>query len=168
MSVVSASKRSLRAPDRRMVDFAGAERWPEMDFSKLSSNERMAVIAGAVVVVSGILSLVYNWGTLMLVAVLAGAVVLGGLLLPQLSPGTKLPAPKGLVMLGGGIVAAVVYVVTAIDWLGWIGENFATFDALQFLVGLVASLVLAWTGWQAYQASGGGTEQPAPPAPPAA
>ena len=57
-------------------------------------------------------------------------------------------------MLGGGVVAAVSYLVTAIDWIGWIGENFASFDAIQFLIGLVASLVLARTGWRAYQESG--------------
>ena len=125
-----------------------------MDLSKLTANERMAVFAGAVVVVSGIISLINNWGTLMLVALLAGAVVVGGLLIPQLSPGTNLPAPRGIVMLGGGVVAAVSYVVTAIDWIGWIGENFASFDAIQFLIGLIASLVLAWTGWRAYQESG--------------
>jgi hypothetical protein len=125
-----------------------------MDLSKLSSTERMAVFASAVVVVTGILSLMWNWGSLMLIAALAGAIVLGGILLPQLSPSTNLPAPKGLVMLGGGIVAAVAFVVTAIDWLGWIGDHLATFDTIQFLVGLVASLVMAWAGWRAYQESG--------------
>jgi hypothetical protein len=133
-----------------------------MDLSKLTANERMAVVAGAVVVVSGIISLINNWGTLMLVALLAGAVVVGGLLIPQLSPGTNLPAPRGVVMLGGGVVAAVSYLVTAIDWIGWIGANFASFDAIQFLIGLVASLVLAWTGWRAYQESGR-MGSPAPP-----
>ncbi len=138
-----------------------------MDLSKLSANERMAVFASAVVVISGLISLMNSWGTLMLVALLAGAVVLGGILLPQLSPGTNLPAPKGLVMLGGGVVAAVSFVVTAIDWLGWIGDNFASFDAIQFLVGLVASLVLAWTGWKAYQESGRAGSAAPPTAPPA-
>ena len=136
-----------------------------MDLSKLSANERLAVFAGAIVVVSGVISLINNWGTLMLVALLAGAVVLGGLLIPVLSPGTNLPAPRGLVMLGGGVVAAVSYVVTAIDWLGWIGANIASFDAIQFIIGLAASLVLAWTGWRAYQESGrmGSTAPPTSP-----
>jgi hypothetical protein len=137
-----------------------------MDLSKLTANERMAVFAGAVVVISGIISLINNWGTLMLVALLAGAVVVGGLLIPQLSPGTNLPAPRGIVMLGGGVVAAVAYLVTAIDWLGWIGENIASFDAIQFLIGLIASFVLAWTGWRAYQESGR-MGSPAPPTTPA-
>ncbi|HEY6608017.1 MAG TPA: hypothetical protein VI277_02370 [Candidatus Limnocylindria bacterium] len=125
-----------------------------MDLSKLSSTERMAVFASAIVVVTGILSTVWNWGSLMLIAVIAGAIVLGGILLPQLSPSTNLPAPKGLVMLGGGIVAALAFIITAFDWLGWIGDHLATFDTIQFLVGLVASLVMAWAGWRAYQESG--------------
>lgn len=125
-----------------------------MDLSKLSASERMAVYASAVVVITGFLSVAWSWGTLMLLAAVAGLVVLGGILLPQLSPNTNLPAPKGLVMLGGGIVAAAVFVITAIDWLGWIGDHLATFDTLQFLVGLVASLVMAWAGWRAYQESG--------------
>jgi hypothetical protein len=106
------------------------------------------------VVITGILSLVWNWGSLMLIAAIAGAVVLGGILLPQLSPSTNLPAPKGLVMLAGGIVAALAFIITAFDWLGWIGDHLATFDTIQFLVGLVASLVMAWAGWRAYQESG--------------
>ena len=125
-----------------------------MDLSRLSSSERMAVYASAVVVITGFLSVAWSWGTLMLLAAVAGLVVLGGILLPQLSPNTNLPAPKGLVMLGGGIVAAAVFVITAIDWIGWIGDHLATFDTLQFLVGLVASLVMAWAGWRAYQESG--------------
>jgi hypothetical protein len=125
-----------------------------MDLSKLSASERLAVYASAVVVITGFLSVAWSWGTLMLLAAVAGLVVLGGILLPQLSPNTNLPAPKGLVMLGGGIVAAAVFVITAIDWLGWIGDHLATFDTLQFLVGLVASLVMAWAGWRAYQESG--------------
>jgi hypothetical protein len=136
---------------------------PKVDLSKLSSSERMAVFASAIVVVTGLLSLMWNWGALMLLAAIAGAVVLGGILIPQISPSTNLPAPKGLVMLGGGIVAALAFIVTAFDWLGWIGDHLASFDTLQFLVGLVASLVMAWAGWRAYQESGraGSTTPPA-------
>jgi hypothetical protein len=125
-----------------------------MDLSKLSSSERLAVFASAVVVITGILSFEGEWGPLVLVAALAGAVVLGGILIPVLSPSTYLPAPKGLVMLAGGIAAAVAFVVTAIQWLDWLGDYLATFDTIQFLVGLVASIVMAWAGWRAYQESG--------------
>jgi hypothetical protein len=138
-----------------------------MDLSKLSSNDRSAVFVAAVVVITGFLSLIWAWGTLMLLAGLAGLVVLGAVLLPQLSPSTNLPAPKGLVMLGAGVVAAVSFVVTAFDWIGWIGDHLATFDTIQFLVGLVASLVLAWIGWRAYQEAGHVGSAAPPPNPPA-
>lgn len=78
-----------------------------MDFSKLSSNERTAVFASAVVLVLGIVSLVNDWGALLMVPVLGALVVLGGILLPQLAPTVTLPAPKGLVMLLGGAAAAL-------------------------------------------------------------
>ena len=133
-----------------------------MDLSKLTAAERMATYAAIVVVITGIISLINNWGTLMLVALLAGGAVLVALVLPQLSPNTNLPAPRGPVVLGAGIVAAVAFVVTAIDWLDWIGEHFASFDTLQFLVGLVASLVMAWAGWRVYQEAG----RPGPATPP--
>jgi hypothetical protein len=135
-----------------------------MDLSKLSSNERLAVYASAVVVVTGFLSVAWNWGSIMILAALAGLVVLGGILLPQLSPNTRLPAPKGLVMLGGGIVAAAAFIITAFDWLGWIGDHLATVDTIQFLVGLAASVVMAWTGWRAYHESGR-VGSPTPPGP---
>ena len=133
-----------------------------MDFSKLSSNERMAVFASAVVLVLGIVSLVNDWGSLLIVPVLAALVVLGGILLPQLAPTVNLPAPKGLVMLLGGAAAALFWVIAAISWLDWIFGHLGSFDTLQFLVGLVASLVMAWAGWKAYQAAGGSVGEAAP------
>lgn len=137
-----------------------------MDLSKLTGNERTAVYAAVVVVITGVISLVNDWGALMIVALLAGAAVIAAAVLPQLSPGTKLPASKAVLMVGGGLVAAVCFVVTAVDWLGWIGEHLATFDTLQFLVGLAASLVTAYAGWRAYQESGSMGSATPPPTPP--
>lgn len=133
-----------------------------MDFSKLSPNERTAVIASAVVLVLGIVSLVNDWGSLLIVPVLAALIILGGILLPQLAPTVNLPAPKGLVMLLGGAAAALFWVIAAISWLDWIVGHLGAFDTLQFLVGLVASLVMAWAGWKAYQAAGGSVGAAAP------
>ena len=133
-----------------------------MDFSKLSSNERMAAFASAVVLVLGIVSLVNDWGSLLIVPVLAALIVLGGILLPQLAPTVKLPAPKALVMLLGGAAAALFWVIAAISWLDWIFGHLGAFDTLQFLVGLVASLLMAWAGWKAYQAAGGSVGEAAP------
>jgi len=133
-----------------------------VDLSKLSSYERMAVLASAVVLVLGIVSLVNDWGSLLIVPVLAALIVLGGILLPQLAPTVNLPAPKGLVMLLGGAAAALFWVIAAISWLDWILGHLGAFDTLQFLVGLVASLVMAWAGWKAYQTAGGSVGEAAP------
>ena len=133
-----------------------------MDLSKLSSYERMAVLASAVVLVLGTVSLVNDWGSLLIVPVLAALIVLGGILLPQLAPTVNLPAPKGLVMLLGGAAAALFWVIAAISWLDWILGHLGAFDTLQFLVGLVASLVMAWAGWKAYQTAGGSVGEAAP------
>jgi hypothetical protein len=125
-----------------------------MDFSKLSANERMAVGAAAVVLVTGIISVINEWGSVLIVPILAALVVLGGLLLPQLAPNVTLPAPKPLVMLLGGAAAALFWIIAAIDWLDWIAGHLGSVDTLQFLVGLAASLVMAWAGWRAYQGAG--------------
>ena len=134
-----------------------------MDFSKLSSNERTAVLASAVVLVLGIVSLVNDWGAMLIVPVLGAMVVLGAILLPQLAPTMNLPAPKGLVMLLGGAAAALFWVIATISWLDWIVNHLGSFDTIQFLVGLVASLVMAWAGWTAFQAAGAAVGEPAPP-----
>lgn len=125
-----------------------------MDISKLSSNERTAVIAAAVVLVTGIVSVINDWGSLIIVPILAALVVLGGILLPQLAPTVTLPAPKALVMLLAGAAAALFWVIAAVSWLDWIFGHLGSFDTLQFLVGLAASLVMAWAGWRAYQGAG--------------
>jgi hypothetical protein len=124
------------------------------------------VVAAAVVLILGIVSLVNEWGGLMIVPILAAAVVLGGILIPQLSPSTRLPASKALVMLVAGAAAGLFWLIAALTWFEWITGHLGSFDTLQFLVGLAASLVLAWAGWREYQAAAG-TGQPAPPAPPA-
>jgi hypothetical protein len=145
-----------------------------MDLSKLSSNERTAVALSAIVVVTGIISVANNWGALMFLAILAGLVVLAGILLPQASPGTSMPASSGMIILAGGVVAAVAFLTTAVDWIGWIGDHLTAFDTLQFLVGLVASLVLMWVGWKAYSEAGSkaaatsASSEPPPPADPSA
>jgi hypothetical protein len=135
-----------------------------MDLSKLDATERMAGIAALVIAVLGVVSLMNDWGTLMLVPILAGLAVLAVLLQPQLSPSTTLPAPKPVVLVVAGVAAAVTWLMVAIDWLSWIVEHLATFDTLQFLVGLIASFVLAWAGWKAFQASRGSTTTPTPSA----
>ncbi|HEX6129246.1 MAG TPA: hypothetical protein VF071_09520 [Candidatus Limnocylindria bacterium] len=126
-----------------------------MDFGKLSSSEKMAVYAAVVVVVTGLISVVNDWGTLMLVAVLAGVAALVVVFAPQIMPGTRMPGSNGslLVVLGG--LAVLIWVVVLIDNLEWVAEHIANLDTLQFTIGLIAAAVLTWTGWQTLQAEGG-------------
>jgi len=126
-----------------------------MDFSKLSSNEKMAVFASVVVVVTAIVSLVNRWGGLIILPLLAALAMLLILFAPSIMPNTKLPGSKGSLMLVAGGVAAVFWLISALTWLDWIFGHLARFDTLQYLVGLAGSLVMGWTGWQAFQAEGG-------------
>jgi hypothetical protein len=123
-----------------------------MDFARLDSNDRTAVIASAVVLVLGIVSFVNEWGNAMLLSIIGALAMLAFVFMPQLLPTTALPAPRGLLMLAAGGIAALFWLIAAIDWLGYIVDNLGNLDTLQFLVGFVASLVMAWAGWQAFQA----------------
>ena len=142
-----------------------------MNFSKLSSNEKLAVYASVVVVVTGLISLVRDWGFLIVLPLLAALGMLLVLFAPSIMPNTKLPGSKGSLLLVTGGVAAVFWVIAALSWLDWIFGHLARFDTLQFLVGLVGSLVMGWTGWLAFQAEGGkfqmgmGGEASVPPVP---
>jgi hypothetical protein len=127
-----------------------------MDFSKLSSFERMAAWAGIVVVVTGIAAnLISDWGDLYWLAIVAAAVTVVVVFLPQFSPSTKLPGSSGsFLLLLGGIAgaAAVIYFIT---WIRYIFKYITDVDTILFLVGAVASVYLAWNGWRALQAEGG-------------
>lgn len=125
-----------------------------MDFSKLSSNEKTAVVASAVVVITGLISIVNGWGGILVVALLGAAAMLAIVYMSQ-SPGARLPAPKGTLMLVSGGAAAAAWVLTTLNWVEWIIGHVADVDTIQFVIGLAASLVMAWTGWQAFQAAGG-------------
>jgi hypothetical protein len=143
-----------------------------MNFSALSGNDRTAAIAAVVVIVFGILSIVLRWGILMAFPVLAGLVVLFVLFQTQVAPNTRLPMARGILLLGAGGVAVVVWVLVALQWLGYIFGNLISFDVIQFAVGLAGAVVLALAGWRAYSAEAGSSTAssppPAPPAPPAA
>ncbi len=136
-----------------------------MDFSKLSSNDRTALIAAVIVTVTGLISVTNNWGVFMILSLLAGLAGVFIVLQPQLAPAMKLPAPKGLSLLGAGGVATVATGLTAIDWLGWIFDHLIAFDTIQFVAGLVAAVVLLYAGWMAYNGDRG--TAPATPAAPA-
>jgi hypothetical protein len=137
-----------------------------MDFSKLSSNDRTALIAAVIVTVTGLISVTNNWGVFMILSLLAGLAAVFVVLQPQVAPAMKLPAPKGVSLLGAGGVATVATGLTAIDWLGWIFDHLISFDTIQFVAGLVAAIVLLYAGWMAYT-SERGTAAPAAPVAPA-
>jgi hypothetical protein len=137
-----------------------------MNFSKLSANEKMAVYASAVVVVTGIVSLVNDWGGLIVLPLLAGLAVLLVLFAPSIMPNAKLPGSTGSLLLAAGGVAALFWVISALTWLDWISGHLTRFDTILYLVGLAGSLVMGWTGWQAFQAEGGKFQMGAASVPP--
>jgi hypothetical protein len=146
-----------------------------MDFSKLSSNEKLAVYGSVAAVIGG---LVGGISGLIWLSVLAGLGMLVVVFMPMMSSTTTLPGTKGswLVVLGGiAGAAAVLGLLTVIAELGdWF--EFNAVRTIFFLIAVVGSLVMAWVGWQQFQAEGGkfnmgmtgsgvGSTPAAPPAP---
>ena len=140
-----------------------------MDFSKLNSNEKLAVY-GAVAAIVGALLSFGGGGTFTL---LTGVAMLIIVFLPQFSPGTTLPGSKGSLMLIVGGIAGIAALLSLLAILTVLGA-FALYGGLWF-VGLLLStaggLLMGWASWQEFQSEGGkfnlGTTSSAPPAPPA-
>jgi len=139
-----------------------------MDFSKLNSNEKLAVY-GAVAAIVGALLSFGGGGTFTL---LTGVAMLIIVFLPQFSPSTTLPGSKGSLMLVVGGVAGIAALLSLLAILTVLGA-FALYGGLWF-VGLLLStaggLLMGWASWQEFQAEGGkfnlGTASSAPPAAP--
>jgi hypothetical protein len=123
-----------------------------MDFSKLSSNEKLATYGAVALVIAGIVS---NWGGLLWLSILAGLVALVIVFLPQISPTTTLPGSKGSLLVAAGGIAAAGAVIEILRYLEFFFRTLGDWQTLLFLVALVASLVLVWAGWQIFQAEGG-------------
>jgi hypothetical protein len=136
-----------------------------MNFSSLSSNEKLAVYGSAAVIIGGIVGYGYGVG---LLAVLAAIAMLAIVFLPQMSPTTNLPGSKGSLMLVAGGVAGVVLVLALLMYLGVMFAFFGISD-LFFLIAVAGGVVMAWAGWQEFQAEGGkfqiGSTGAAPSAP---
>ncbi|HSM38557.1 MAG TPA: hypothetical protein VK838_04425 [Candidatus Limnocylindrales bacterium] len=126
-----------------------------MDFSKLSSSEKMAVYAAVAVVILAIYSLADRWGLLMWLPLIGGVGVLAVVLLPQMSPSTKLPGSRGSLLLVAGGGAAIFWALNTLVWLGYIFRSFDEVDTYIYLIGFAASLWLGWQSWVAFQAEGG-------------
>lgn len=144
-----------------------------MDFSKLNSNEKLAVY-GAVAAIVGALLSFGGGGTFTL---LTGVAMLIIVFLPQFSPSTTLPGSKGSLMLIVGGIAGIAALLSLLAILTVLGA-FALYGGLWF-VGLLLStaggLLMGWASWKEFQAEGGkfnlgsaSSAPPAPPAPPAA
>jgi hypothetical protein len=151
-----------------------------MDFSKLSSNEKLATYGAVATIVGGVVAAgAYpgHWG-ISWIGVIAGLAMLVVVFLPQMSAGTSLPGSKGSLMLIAGGVGAVIM---ALAFLSTIAFTFTDFDlsSVLFLVAVAGALVMGWAAWQAFQSEGGkftvgmagtgaGTTTPAAPSAPSA
>ena len=144
-----------------------------MDFSKLSSNDKLAVYGALAAIVGAFLS--FGGGGSF--GVLTGILKLVILFLPQFSPSTKLPGSKGSLMLIVGGVAGVGALLALLAVLPVLGA-FATYAFTWFLgllLGIAGGLLMGWASWREFQAEGGkfnigtatGPTAP-PPAPPMA
>jgi hypothetical protein len=127
-----------------------------MDFSKLTSNEKLAVYGAIASVIGPVLaSMGFGFGAGFVTLLLALA-MLAIVFLPQLSPGTTLPGSKGTLMLiVGGIagVSALLALLGSFGYLAFFGSNIVF--VLGWLIGIAGGLMMGWAGWQEFQAEGG-------------
>jgi hypothetical protein len=129
-----------------------------MNFSTLSANDRLAAIAAAIVVITGLISIAQDWGALVFLSLAAGVVALFVVLQPQIAPAVKLPMTKGVLLLGLGAISTVVLLVVALQWIDYIlTPPIFVFDTIQYFIGVIAAVVLLFAGWRAYQAEKGTT-----------
>ncbi len=140
-----------------------------MNFSALSQNDRIALVAGAVVAIAGLLSIYFDWGWVMLISVFAGLLAVVAIVQPSMLGSLQITGSKGAVLYVAGLGAALLNVLRGVDALEWLLDNLATVDALQFIAGIVAAIVLLYAGWVAYRGESGMAPAMAPPpAPPPA
>ncbi len=126
-----------------------------MNFSSLSSNEKLAVY-GAIAAIVGVLIASFLSG-LTWFALLAGIGMLVVIFLPQLSPGTQLPGSKGSLMFLIGLIGGVAAILALLGVVSELGAylEFWPLQTLFLLIAAAGGLIMAWTGWQAFQADGG-------------
>lgn len=126
-----------------------------MNFSILSSNEKLAAYASIAAIV-GVLIASFLAG-LAWVTLLAGVAMLVVLFLPQLSSGTQLPGKKGSIMFLVGLIAGIAAALQLLTTVTQLGSSFGIWpiQTLFLLLGVAGGLVMAWAGWQEFQAEGG-------------
>ncbi|MDP9250294.1 MAG: hypothetical protein M3O78_02850 [Chloroflexota bacterium] len=126
-----------------------------MNFSKLSSNEKLAVYGAILVIVGALLGFggVGGGGF----GLLPGLAMLVIIFLPQLSPTTQLPGSKGSLMLIVGGLSALGALFSLLGLLTVLGL-FAFYGGFLFvglLLGIVGGLMMGWASWQEFQSEGG-------------
>jgi hypothetical protein len=120
-----------------------------MDFSKLSSNDRLAAIGAAVAIVGAL----FGFGGGGSFGLLTGIVMLAIVFLPQLSPSTKLPGSKGsLMVIVGGLagLGALAALLALFTYGFFVGGYF-----IGLLLSIAGGLLMGWAGWQEFQSEGG-------------
>jgi hypothetical protein len=135
-------------------------------FAKLDSSDKRIVIASIGVMIGGVVSIIDSWGVGGILGGIAGLGAAYVVLQPQLSPAMKMPAPKATLLLGLGGIAALGFILSALQWFEYF-TNIGRIYTLLFDLGLVSAIVLAYFAWMGYQADKGAAAPP-PPAPPAA
>jgi hypothetical protein len=120
-----------------------------MDFSKLSSNEKLAVYGAVAAIVGAFLS--FGGGGSF--GILTGLAMLVIIFLPQFSPSTKLPGSKGSLMLVVGGLSALGALLALLAWLPYLGLFGGVFIGL--LIGIAGQLLMGWAAWQEFQSEGG-------------
>lgn len=139
--------------------------------SNLSSNDKLALVTAILVEMTALLALGDSWGMLMIVPLAASLGVIAIVLQPMLSPGMKLPAPKGISLLALGVAAVVGTAITTVQYVDFIADEIADPETLIFLFGLVVAVGMAYAGFVAFRAESGSAATAAPTtpaAPPAA
>ena len=142
-----------------------------MDFSKLSSNDKLAVYGAVAAIVGAFLGFGggATWG------LITGILMLVIILLPQFSPQTKLPGSKGSLMVivgGAGGLAAVLALLGLLSLLGAFGV-YGTTWMIGLLLSAAGGALMAWASWKEFQSEGGkfnvgmASGPSAPPPPPA-
>ena len=130
-----------------------------MDFSKLDSNEKLAVYGAGAAILGAIIAQIgsfYGAGGLWLSLLLAIAMLVI-VFMPQWSPTTNLPGSKGSLMLIVGGIAGIGALLGLLAILPALGA-FGLYGGLWFigiLIGIIGGLLMGWAGWQAFQAEGG-------------
>ena len=148
-----------------------------MDMSKLSATDRRILITAVIVIIGGIVSIIGRWGIGGILGGLAGLGAALVVLQPQVMPTMRLPAPKATSLLVLGGIAAVGFVLSALQYINFVFD--VRIYTILFDIGLIAAIALLYFAWTEYQAGMGSSrmaagappappaEPPAPPAPPA-